>query len=411
MMRRFDGGCAFRFDAEVIVVGGGPGGSATATLLAEAGHRVLLLDKAHFPRHKACSEFINPAAVQILHKLGMDDAITEAQPHQTEGMMIHAPDGRRFLVDFPTAQPGQIAIGLSRFRLDHLLLQRAEQAGASVQQGAHVRDVICQAGRVIGVEATIDGVRESIRAPVVIGADGRHSTVSRCLGLDAPVRWPRRTGLIAHYRGVTGLDRWGELHVVRGAYAGLASLEDGLTNVAYVAGAHAVAQRSTSLETFFEQGLEHIPVLAAKLAGAERVGRIRGMGPMAHRTRQVSGAGFLLVGDAASFLDPFTGEGIFEALRAGQLAAPVVAAALRAGDTSADALAPYRVRRRRAFTAKRQVCWIVQGFIHTSPLMNYLTHRLDQRDELRRTLSGVMGDFRPAGTALSPLFLARLLRP
>jgi geranylgeranyl reductase family protein len=410
-MSRFNGGFRSGFDAEVIVVGGGPGGSATATLLAEAGHRVLLLDKARFPRHKACSEFINPAAVQILHDLGMDDAIAAAHPHRTEGMVIYAPDGRRFLVDFPGAQPGQTALGLSRYRLDHLLLQRAVQAGVSVQQGAHVRNVICQDGCVTGVEATIDGVRESIRALIVIGADGRHSTVSRCLGLDAPVRWPQRTGLIAHYRGVTGLDRWGELHVVRGAYAGLASLEDGLTNVAYVASMHAVAQRSASLETFFEQGLNHIPQLASKLAGAERIGSIRGMGPMAHRARQVAGDGFLLVGDAASFLDPFTGEGIYEALRAAQLAAPVVAAALRAGDTSAEALAPYRARRRRAFTAKRQVCWIVQGFIHAPPLMNYVTNRLDQRDGLRQTLSGVMGDFRPAGTALSPLFLARLLRP
>jgi flavin-dependent dehydrogenase len=406
-MGRFNGG----FDAEVIVVGGGPGGSATATLLAAAGHRVLLLDKARFPRHKACSEFINPAAVQILHELGMDDALAEAQPHRTEGMMIHAPDGQRFLVDFPAVQPGQTALGLSRFRLDQLLLQGADQAGAMVQQGAHVRDIICQAGRVVGVEATIDGVRELIRAPVVSGADGRHSTVSRCLGLDAPVRWPRRTGLVAHYRGVTGLDRWGELHVGLGAYAGLATLEDGLTNVAYVAGAQAVAERSTTLETFFERGLEQIPAVAAKLAGAERIGRIRGMGPMAHRTRQVTGDGVLLIGDAASFLDPFTGEGIYEALRAAQLAAPVVSAALRTGDTSAEALAPYRARRRRAFTAKRHVCWIVQGFIHTPPLMNYLTHRLDQRDELRQTLSGVMGDFKPAGAALSPRFLARLLRP
>ena len=132
---------------------------------------------------------------------------------------------------------------------------------------------------------------------------------------------------------------------------------------------------------------------------------------MAHKTRRAAGDGYLLVGDAASFLDPFTGEGIYEALRAAQLAAPVASAALKAGDTSAKALDGYRLARRRAFTAKRQVCWIVQAFVNSPPLMNYVAPRLDEREALGLTLSGVLGNFVPAGRALSPLFLARLLRP
>jgi 2-polyprenyl-6-methoxyphenol hydroxylase-like FAD-dependent oxidoreductase len=132
---------------------------------------------------------------------------------------------------------------------------------------------------------------------------------------------------------------------------------------------------------------------------------------MASRARRTSGDGFLLVGDAASFLDPFTGEGIYEAIKAALLAAPIASAALKAGDTSADALDPYRLARRRTFTAKRDVCWIVQGFISLPPMMNYVTERLDRREQLGLTLSGVLGNFRPATDALSPLFLARLLRP
>ena len=123
------------------------------------------------------------------------------------------------------------------------------------------------------------------------------------------------------------------------------------------------------------------------------------------------GDGYLLVGAAASFLVPFTGEGIYEALRAAWLAAPVASAALRAGDTSADALAPYAAARCRAFAAKRRVCWLVQGFIHAPVLMDYAAARLDRRPGVARTLAGVLGDFRPAQQALSPLFLARLLWP
>jgi flavin-dependent dehydrogenase len=127
--------------------------------------------------------------------------------------------------------------------------------------------------------------------------------------------------------------------------------------------------------------------------------------------KRVAGDGYLLVGDAAGFLDPFTGDGIYHALRGAQLAAPVASAALRAGDLTAGALAPYRVARRHAFAAKRQVCWIVQIFIHSPTLMDYATARLDRREELGETFAGVLGDLYPARRALSPLFLARLLRP
>ncbi len=393
------------------MVGAGPGGSATATLLAAAGHDVLVLDKASFPRHKACSEYLNPGGVRVLGVLGVEPAVLAAGPHRMEAMRTFAPGGRSYLANFAKGHPARPAIGLSRRRLDHLLLQRAAEVGASVHERAHVREVLVENGQVVGVEATIGGTRERLRAPLIVGADGHHSVVSRTLGLDVPSHWPQHTGLVAHYRGVTGLDRHGEMHVARHGYAGLAPLENGLTNVAFVANAAAVSGRDGSLERFFEQGLAGIPLVAEKLAHASRVGSIRGVGSMIRRARRTSGDGFLLVGDAASFLDPFTGDGIYEALRAAELAAPIASAALLAGDTSGRALAPYRAARRRTFTAKRQVCWIVQGFIHAPVLMDYVTERLDRRSALGETLAGVLGNVRPARQALSPLFLARLLRP
>lgn len=398
-------------DYEAIVVGAGPGGSATAALLADAGHRVLVLDKAGFPRHKACSEYVNPEGARLLRDLEVEEEALALGAHRMAAMLIHTPGGGRFLADFAEAEVGRAALGLSRHKLDHLLLRRATAAGAEVMERAHVRDVLVERGSVVGVAATIDGARAELRAPLVVGADGHHSVVSRALGLDAAPPWPRKTGLVAHYRGVTGLDAWGEMHVGRHGYAGLAPLEDGLTNVAFVADAAVVSGRDGPLERFFEGGLARLPAVATKLAGAERVGGIRGVGPMARRARRTAGDGFLLVGDAASFLDPFTGEGIYEALRAAHLAAPVASAALRAGDVSAATLTPYRAARRRAFFAKRQVCWLVQGFVHAPALLDYAAARLDRRPALGRTLAGVLGDFRPAQQALSPVFLARLLRP
>ena len=398
-------------DVEVVVVGGGPAGSSVAAALALAGHEVVLLDKAGFPRHKACSEYINPAGARLLDEMGLTGEIMAAGAHRMEAMLVHAPGGQHFVANYARAEPGQAALGLSRYRLDHLLVERARAAGVDVRERAHVRGLLREGGRVAGVEATVGGRRETIRAALVIGADGHRSVVSRELGLDTAPRWPRKTGLVAHYRGVTELERFGEMHVGRHAYAGLAPLEDGLTNVAVVADVRAVEGRTGSVEDFFTGSLQALPGVARKLAGAERVGGIRGVGSMARRARRTTGDGWLLVGDAAQFLDPFTGEGIYEALRGATLAAPIADEALRSGDVSEAALRPYRTARRGAFTAKRDVCWIVQGIVNTPPLMDYVTDRLARREAVGLTLSGVLGNFRPATQALSPLFLARLLRP
>jgi geranylgeranyl reductase family protein len=399
-------------DAEAIVVGGGPAGATMATRLARLGHHVVLLDKSRFPRHKACSEYINPAATDILDELGLGSEIRRLGAHRMDAMMVYAPDGGRFKANFAQVRPGAAALGLSRYRLDHLLLEAARAEGVTIVENAHVRNVVQDGRRITGVEARINGTVQRLHAPLVIGADGINSVVARAAGQTKTMKWPSKTGLIAHFRGVADLDQFGEMYVSGNqSYVGLAPLEDGLTNVAVVVGTTSLAHRMGSVSAFFHETLAAIPNLQPKLEKAVQVGTIRGVGSMAHRSRRICGDGFVLIGDAASFLDPFTGEGIYEALRGAEIAAPLVSDALRAGDTSAQALDSYRVARREAFTAKRTVGWIVQGFINTPPMMNYLTRRLADREQLGLTLAGVLGNLRPAGDALSPLFLARLLRP
>ena len=131
-----------------------------------------------------------------------------------------------------------------------------------------------------------------IRAPLIVGADGRHSVVARSLGLDTPLRWPRKTGLAAHYRGVTGLDGYGEMHVGHGVYAGLAPIEHGMANLTIVLPDRSVEDRSGSVEELFADALRRLPALAHTLEGAERVDGIRGVGSMGQRARRTTGDGY-----------------------------------------------------------------------------------------------------------------------
>src|SRR5687767_6499008 len=130
-------------DVEAIVVGGGPAGSITAAGLAEAGHRVLLLDKSAFPRHKACSDYLNPAGTQILADIGLLDDALALGACRMDGMVVHAPNGSRFTAHYGRVEPGRAALGLTRYHLDHLLLERAKAAGVTVCERTRVRDVVC----------------------------------------------------------------------------------------------------------------------------------------------------------------------------------------------------------------------------------------------------------------------------
>jgi geranylgeranyl reductase family protein len=400
-------------DSQVIVVGGGPAGSATATHLARAGLDVLLLDRARFPRDKACAEYLSPATADALSRLGVLAAVEAQAPQRPLGMHLIGRGGSRALVRYPDGASSRRALCLSRRVLDATLLQHAREAGVRVLEGQQVHGVSAGEGGAVVEVRPVDGPlgrHRRLTASLLVGADGTRSVVSRCLGLDRRVLWPRRVGLIAHVRGVDGLESYGEMYAGRGAYCGLAPLPDGLTNVGLVMDAK-IAAAAGGLEGAYAAGLARLPGAAGRLAGAVRAAPVRGLAPLARRVSRPYGAGVLLVGDAAGFLDPFTGEGVFRALRGAELAAAAAAAALARGDVSAPALAPYAAARRDEFRAKEAVCFLIQGFLLCPPLLGYALRRLERRRRSGDLLGGVLGDYRPAQEALRPAFLWSLLRP
>jgi flavin-dependent dehydrogenase len=241
----------------------------------------------------------------------------------------------------------------------------------------------------------------------VVAADGLHSAVARSLGLERPVAWPRRLGLVARYEGAPSIAQAGEMHVGPGLYCGLAPVGGGLVNVGLVGalGAKPAGERTAP---FFERRLRELPGVARALRDARRVTPVRGAGPLARRVRRVAGPGYLLVGDAAGFLDPFTGEGIYRALRGAELAARAVEQVLRRADATPVG---YPRARHAAFAAKERVCLLVQGFLSSYRLFDYVVGHLAERPHLAAVLAGVLGDYRPAARALQPAYLWALLAP
>jgi menaquinone-9 beta-reductase len=402
------------FDAGVIVVGGGPAGSAAAYFMARAGADVVLLDRARFPRDKPCAEYLSPQASRLLDTMGVLPEV-ERGAALLAGMRVRAPSGVEIHGEFAASHgfSGFRDRGLAQRRivLDALVLDAARRAGARIVEGTLVRDLERDpSDRVTGVLAQDHDGRRSYRAPLVIGADGLRSVVARRASLARFGRWPRRVALITHYAGVDDVGDCGEMHVVEGGYVGIADVGGGLTNIALVVPASAARSMAGDAAGFLDRWLSRVPHVFRRLTRARRVSPVRAVGPFNWRARRAWTPGAALVGDAADFFDPFTGEGIYTALRGGELLAPFALQALRAPPAAADdALRAYDEARRHEFRGKWMVERAVGVAVAFPALINHAARALAARKDLADLLVGVTGDFVPAREVLRPGYIWRLL--
>jgi len=393
---------------DVAVVGAGPAGSSTAALLARAGYRVILLDKAHFPRDKACAEYCSPGVEDVLRRTGAWDAIRN-EVRRVAGMTIFV-DGRPVLpVEYSAGAISRLAFTLSRTTLDEHLAAHARKQGAEVIEGARVRRVSPERAGVRLFAVTRSGRELAWDARVVIGADGLHSTTAASMRIPARSHWPRRLGLIAHCAMPVKSRAYGEMHVGKGVYCGLAPLQDGLVNVGLVMSMDVVRRLRGSKQSLFNRGLKLLPFLG-DCSAAEMTKPVRGMGPMTRRVSTVAGRGFLLVGDAAGFLDPFTGEGIYRALRGAELAAEVVDVGLRStGANEAPDLRDYAVRRREEFRGKARLTWLIQLALSQPAVLGWACDRINGSPNMARSLGNALGDIEAAASLLRPASITSLV--
>lgn len=402
---------------DVAIVGAGPAGSALAARLARAGLDVVVLERAPAWRWRAGGVFASPVTGVALARAGLDPATIGRVARPVPAMRVTTPGGARVRLTYGADAGGAPALGFDRSALDPALVALAASAGAEVCRGVTVDDVRIDGGGAV-VRGRVAGDALTVRARVVVGADGPRSIVARAVDAHRPVRLAPRVGLSYHLPDGRGEDHVeARLAIIRDGYVGIAPVPGDRVNVGIVLGGSWRARLERDGAAVVAGSIVRaVPPIdddpAPWRAATDRpTDAIAGAAPLGVRAVHRAGPGWFLVGDAAGFLDPFSGEGLHRALASAELAAAAIRAVVDGRAGAARAAAAYDRAMRRRFATKDAVSWLLQAFLAHPTGLEYAARRLAARPGPRATMGLVMGDLVPASRALDPRFLAAVLRP
>ncbi len=327
-------------DADVIVVGAGPAGSATAHHLALAGHDVLLLEKTTFPREKVCGDGLTPRAVRSLVSMGIDTSEQAGWLHN-KGLRIIG-GGMRLEIPWPDLA-SYPAYGLVRPRsdFDDLLARQAVKSGAVLRENTAVTGpVLDKSGRITGVTTKGENGPVTYSAPLVVAADGNSSRLSLAMGLETRDDRPMGVAVRTYYRSPRHDDDWleswlelwdrgddGRERLLPG-YGWIFGVGDGTSNVGLGILNTSTAWGKVDYKDLLKRWLDQTPEEWG-FRDENRTQPVRGAAlPMGFNRQPHYANGMLLVGDSGGMVNPFNGEGIAYAMESGEIAAQVISQAL-----------------------------------------------------------------------------------
>ncbi len=384
---------------DVIIAGAGPAGSSAAIHLAMAGVRVLLVEQKKFPRAKLCGEFISPECLKHFESLGVIDSMLAAGGVALHRTVFYARSGRS--VDVPSSwfDTQRSALGLSRAEMDQQLLARARQSGVTVLEETQATGLLSDAGRVHGLEIKSPGGSGEVTASLVIDATGRtraleHHLGAVNLGRTAGARTRRRASLVAfkaHLRNASTLPGTCEIYFYPGGYGGLSGVENGLSNLCFIVAAKDVRACQADPARAMRELVTKNSRAAQSLAEAQVEGQWLAVALGEFGRREPTPApGLLTIGDAAAFIDPFTGSGMLMALEGGALAASVILRHLpdlQPGDLYNSLEADYTHRYWQQFGSRLRVCALLRRAAFIPALADVAIALLGASERARRALA------------------------
>ena len=308
---------------DVIVAGAGPAGSSAAIHLATNGLSVLLVEQKKFPRAKLCGEFISPECQDHFEKLGVARSITYSGPASISETVFYSTRGHQVTVP-SNWFGGRMALGLSRAVMDDVLLRRAAEVGVEVIEGASVVGPRINTDFVHGLKIRTGSEEREFQAPLTIDATGRARILARKLNHTHKQK-PKLIAFKAHFQNTRVAPGACEIYFYKGGYGGLSSIESGESNLCFIISAEQVKHCNSDPDRVMREMVMTNPRAAHTLGPATTSSEwLSASWESFGRQSPAPAKGLLAIGDAAAFIDPFTGSGMLMALESGELAADVI---------------------------------------------------------------------------------------
>jgi geranylgeranyl reductase family protein len=338
---------------DVVVIGGGPAGSTAATLLAQAGRSVLLVDRERFPRFRL-GESLMPATYWTFERLGLLDKMRSSPFVQKHSVQFFTKSGKGalpfYFAEFDGHESSQ-TWQVDRTEFDHMLLDHASESGVEVRQGANVKEVLFEGERAVGVDLETDeGQRARIASRVVVDCSGQTSLIARERGLKQFFNDTATTEIYTRYKNAwrdSGRDEGATLimHTESArSWFWFIPLPNDEVSVGVVAPIDYLLKRGETIEKVYHDEVAICPEMRCRLDGAEQVFPIRAIRDFSYISKEIAGDGWILAGDAFGFLDPMYSTGVFLAMKSAEFAADAILEAFEKDDCSAAVLAQHGQR-------------------------------------------------------------------